>query len=39
VGLSIKVGKNVVGRRGQHGRKLKLKETGSEKDHKTLRLK
>jgi hypothetical protein len=29
----------VVRRRGQFGRKLKLKETGPEKGHKALRIK
>jgi hypothetical protein len=29
---------NVVERKGQHGRKLKLKESGSEKDQIALRI-
>jgi hypothetical protein len=40
VGTSInKEGNNGVGKREQHGRKLKLKETGHEKGHVALRIK
>jgi hypothetical protein len=38
VGLSIKVGNSVVGRR-EHGKKLKLEEAGHEKGHIALRIK
>jgi hypothetical protein len=39
MGLSIEGGNYVVGRRGRHGRKLKLKETEPENGHEALRMK